>query len=239
MDRYHCWAVARHADVTVAVKEPGRYSSGSGVCLNDLMNTTMAGSSVLQTDPPQHTEFRRVLGRRLTPRALAGNSDGFLQRARALVDELLTRSTFDVVADFAKAFPISVVPDLLGCPADGRDHLLRWASAAFQATGPMNARTEAALPDLQEFLAYTTDLAAHQRLSPGGWGDQMLTEARNGEIDESALPLLLVDYLGPSIDTTINSLSTAILIRQSSGAMANGARGSELDRKHRRRSGAL
>ncbi|MEZ2389120.1 cytochrome P450 [bacterium RCC_150] len=210
MDKYDCWVLPRHREVKAGLEDHGTFSSGSGVCLNGMMNDTMAGSSALQSDPPAHTRLRRMLGSRLTPRALNAHKDAIQERADALVSALLDKGSFDVVADFSLSFPISVVPDLLGCPADGRDHLLKWASAAFQATGPMNERTSAALPALQEFLGYTNRLVDENLLSAGGWGDQMLQEARAGEIDEATLPLLLVDYLGPSIDTTTNALSVAI-----------------------------
>lgn len=209
MSRYECWILPRHREVFAALRDHGTFSSASGVSLNDLMNQATKGST-LCTDPPEHDHLRRILGTRLTPRALKGHKEDFLARARVLVDGLVAKGSFDTVADFASAFPLSVVPDLLGCPEDGREHLLTWAAAAFQAEGPMNERTEASLPALQEFIGYTSRLAANAELAPGSWGDQMLQEARAGEIDENLLPPLLVDYLGPSIDTTISALSTAI-----------------------------
>jgi cytochrome P450 len=209
MSRYDCWILPRYAEVFAALRNHGTFSSASGVSLFDTMNQATKGST-LCTDPPEHDQLRKILGSRLTPRALQGHKEDFQRRARVLVDELVEKGTFDAVADFASAFPLSVVPDLLGCPEDGREHLLAWASAAFQAMGPMNARTGASLPDLQEFIGYTTRLAATEDLTPGSWGDQMLQEARAGEIDEQLLPPLLVDYLGPSIDTTISALSTAV-----------------------------
>jgi cytochrome P450 len=196
--------------VFAALRDHDRFSSASGVGLNDVMNDATKGGSVLCTDPPEHDNLRRILGSRLTPRALRGHSEDFLRRAHLLADELVEKGSFDAVADFASAFPLSVVPDLLGVPYDGREHLLRWASAAFQAEGPMNERTQSSLPDLQEFLGYITGVAGEQKLASGSWGHQMLLEARAGEIDEKMLPPLLLDYLGPSIDTTISALSTAI-----------------------------
>jgi cytochrome P450 len=209
MSKYDCWVFPRYKEVFAALRDDESFSSASGVSLNEIMNQAIVGST-LCSDSPEHDKLRRILGLRLTPRALKGHRDDFHARARALVDSLIEKESCDVVADFSSAFPLSVVPDLLGCPADGREHLLKWASAAFQAMGPMNPRTEAALPNLQEFIGYTTRLAKQEDLAPGSWGDQMLQEARAGEIEEHLLPPLLIDYLGPSIDTTISALSTAI-----------------------------
>jgi len=210
MSRYNCWVLPRYAEVFAALRDHEGFSSGSGVALNDVMNQATKGGSVLCTDPPVHDHLRRILATRLTPRALRGHSEDFARRAHVLVDELVEKGSFDAVADFSSAFPLSVVPDLLGVPADGREHLLKWASAAFQAEGPMNERTQACLPDLQEFLGYIAGVVGEEKLAPGSWGDQMLLEARAGEIDEQMLTPLVLDYLGPSIDTTISALSTAI-----------------------------
>jgi cytochrome P450 len=210
MSRYDCWILPRYKEVFAALRDHERFSSASGVGLNDVMNEATKGGSVLCTDPPQHNHLRRILGSRLTARALRGHTEDFLQRAHRLVDQLIDKGSFDAVADFSSAFPLSVVPDLLGVPDDGREHLLKWASAAFQAEGPMNERAQSCLPDLQEFLGYITGVAGEEKLAPGSWGHQMLLEARAGEIDEEMLPPLLLDYLGPSIDTTISALSTAI-----------------------------
>jgi cytochrome P450 len=210
MSRYNCWILPRYAEVFAALRDHGTFSSASGVGLNDVMNDATKGGSSLCTDPPEHDQLRRILGRRLTARAVNAHTEDFQRRAGILVDELVEKESFDAVADFSSAFPLSVVPDLLGCPADGREHLLKWASAAFQAEGPMNERTQASLPDLQEFIGYVTELSVSANLSPGSWADQMLQEARAGEISDQLLPPLLIDYLGPSIDTTISALSTAI-----------------------------
>jgi cytochrome P450 len=209
MERYQWWALPRYDEVFSALRDHRRFSSASGVSLNDLMNEATRGS-ILCSDPPEHDRLRKILGTRLNARALEIHQEDFQRRADELIEQLVEKRSFDVVADFASAFPLSVVPDLLGCPADGRQHLLKWAAAAFQAEGPMNERTRASLPDLQEFLGYTTELATTGNLTPGSWGAQMLTEARAGQIEEKMLPPLLIDYLGPSIDTTISAFATAI-----------------------------
>jgi len=120
MSRYNCWVLPRYAEVFAALRDHEGFSSGSGVALNDVMNQATKGGSVLCTDPPVHDHLRRILATRLTPRALRGHSEDFARRAHLLVDELVEKGSFDAVADFSSAFPLSVVPDLLGVPADGR-----------------------------------------------------------------------------------------------------------------------
>src|SRR6202012_354240 len=46
---------------------------------------------------------------------------------------------------------------------------------------------------------------------PGGWrAGGVVAAARRGEIPEDVCPLVIVDYLGPSLDTTVSGLGNAV-----------------------------
>ena len=98
------------------------------------------------SDGDAHDRQREVIGRPLTPRALAELRPEVQALADDLVDRLVARGSFDAVADLAEVIPTTWVPDLLGWPAEGRADLLRWASDNFDALGPDNARCAAAGP---------------------------------------------------------------------------------------------
>lgn len=208
MTRYSCWVIPRWSDVDRALQDYKLFSSAQGINLNDPANAMQGG--VLVSEPPAHPVLRRVLGARLTPRSLRDLEPQFQLIANELVDELVEKQTFDAVADFSTRFPLSVVPDLLGCPPDDRDKLLVWAAGIFETAGPLNARAEAGFAVLQDLLGYVVQLVANGGMNPDGWWSDMLHKARENSIPEDALPLLLVDFLAPSMDTTINSLSTAL-----------------------------
>ena len=55
--------------------------------------------------------------------------------------------------------PTTWVPDLLGWPAEGRDHLVDWAAAQFDGLGPLNARAVAASDGILAMSAYAQQLA--------------------------------------------------------------------------------
>ncbi|MGW0041479.1 cytochrome P450 [Rhodococcus sp. NPDC003348] len=208
MRRHDCWAITRWADVHNALQDHAVFSSAHGINLNDLANSVQGG--VLVSEPPTHPVLRRVLGARLTPRSLRDLEPELQRLANELVDELVQKKTFDAVADFSTRFPLSVVPDLLGCPPDDRDKLLSWAAGSFETAGPLNARAEAGFAVLQDLLAYVTRLTHEGGMNSDGWWSDMLAKARENSIPEEGLPSLLVDFLAPSMDTTINSLSTAV-----------------------------
>lgn len=208
LESHAVWCLSRYRDVYDALHDHETFSA-QGIALTDDVNRMLIGNSVA-SDPPDHDRIRAITAPQLSNRALRGYQEHFREQAEKLVDELVARGSFDAVSDFAENFPISLVPDLLGWPVDGRAHLLDWAAAIFNAIGPMNKRTIAGLPALQEMGMFTHDVATTGKLAEGSWGAIMLEKARADEIAENLAPGLIIDYLAPSLDTTISALSSVL-----------------------------
>jgi cytochrome P450 len=211
MEQYQVYAVSRYQDVYDALHDHEGFSSGSGVALNEPLNQKMKGSALV-SDPPYHDHLRGIMGVPLTPKALRRHREMFQRLADELIDRLLERGSFDVVVNFAQLFPLSVVPDLLGWPAEGRDDFLAWASAGFNALGPMNARAQADIPTLQGMWGFMAEMAVPGRLRPGSWGADLVAAAEAGTLSKELLPAMIGDYLVPSLDTTVSALSSAMLL---------------------------
>lgn len=209
LSRYEVWVMARYAEVYAALHDHATFSSGSGVGLSEELNRVMAGGTI-GSDPPDHDRLRRVIGRELTPKALRQHQEHVRHKAAVLVEELVERGSFDAVPEFAQRFPVSMVPDLLGWPADETGNLLTWASAGFNALGPMNDRTMAGFPALQQLWEFLDQLATSRNLRPGSWGANLIAAVDAGEVEAGKLPVLLGDFLVPSLDTTVSALASAI-----------------------------
>ena len=104
--------------------------------------------------------------------------------------------------------PVTWVPDLLGWPEDGRDRLVEWAAANFDALGPLNARGEAAGAGILEMAPTRTrsprpSCRRHlRRTDPDA--------AARGEVEAGPCPMMIIDYLAPSLDTTISAIGNAV-----------------------------
>ncbi|MEU8258689.1 cytochrome P450 [Micromonospora inaquosa] len=209
LSRYQVWAMARHAEVYAALHDYETFSSGSGVGLSEELNRVMAGGTI-GSDPPDHDRLRRVIGRQLTPKALRQHQDHVQHKAKVLVEELVERGSFDAVPEFAQKFPVSMVPDLLGWPENETGNLLAWASAGFNALGPMNERTMSGFPVLKGLWEFLDQLATSRNLRSDSWGANLVAAVDSGEVEASKLSVLLGDFLVPSLDTTVSALASAI-----------------------------
>ena len=210
LPRNGLWAVGRFADVRAVLRDHRTFSSARGVAANAEVNDTAVGTTVT-SDPPEHTAMRGVVRTPLVPAALEAIALRIQAEADALIDRLVARGSFDAVADLARHLPLTIVSDLVGLPADGRASMLRWASATFDALGPMNARGRAALPDVLELRAYCQRPDTIDGLRPDGWAAALWKAAERGELPADKCPVMMRDYISPSLDTTI--LATASLIR--------------------------
>ncbi len=208
LDAHGVYAVTRYEDVRAVLADPGTFCSGQGVGLNDLVNELGRGTT-LMSDGEEHQRLRSVIGRPLTPKALAGMRTQARERATQLADRLVERRTFDAVPDLAEVLPTTWVPDLLGWPEEGRGELLEWAAATFNGLGPPNQRTVASASGILEMAAFATLVAASD-LPKGSMAAGILDAVTRGELSASQCPFAIIDYLGPSLDTTISGLGSAI-----------------------------
>ncbi len=209
LERYNAWVVARYDSVRTVLRDWRTFSSASGVALNDPLNTAMQGNT-LASDPPLHDLLRNVVASRMTAQALRPTKEMIDQRAEALVERLVAQQSFDAIQDLAQVLPLSIVPDFIGLPQEGREHMLEWAETTFDAFGPMNERCMHALKTAPEVFGYAKHLAATGNLEPGSFGAGIIEAERDGRITATQCPQLFTAYLVPSLDTTISAVGSAI-----------------------------
>lgn len=135
--RHRVFAVSRYAECKSVLLDDETFISGDGVGLNPVANKLGQGTT-LNSDGDEHTLKRSVLAHRLTPKAVRKMTSAIEEKAESIVENALRKQWVDGVDDLATALPMSIVPDLVGWPEDGRDDLLRWAGATFDALGPIN-----------------------------------------------------------------------------------------------------
>ncbi|MBK5305410.1 MAG: cytochrome P450 [Frankiaceae bacterium] len=206
---HEMYVLPRYADVRTALADAETFCSGKGVGLSPLFNEKAAGRNLLMTDGALHLKLRKLFAQDLTPRRLRRVQEQVDEQALRVADDVVRKRDIDAVADLARALPLTIVPDLIGWPEDGREHLLTWAGATFDLLGPMNARAQCAAPQAQEMFAFAAQTAEEGRMLPDSVGAAVVEAARRGEIEPDRASALLVGYLAPSLDTTISALGAA------------------------------
>ncbi|HEY4418860.1 MAG TPA: cytochrome P450 [Pseudonocardia sp.] len=209
LEQHGAFAVARYAEARAVLMDGDTFRSANGIALNEPANQAILGCT-LASDGDLHAQLRKVVAHRLTPRALRPMRELVTERADELVACLVERGSFDAVSDLARALPLSIVPDFIGWPQEGREHLLEWAGANFDSFGPMNARAQRAMPKCGEMAAYGAEIVRTGNVLPGSLGAGVLEARDQGEVTTEQCMMLMLDYLAPSLDTTISAVGSAV-----------------------------
>ena len=168
LERHKVYALPRYAECKAVLLDDATFLSGAGVGLNAVTNRFSRGTT-LNSDGAEHAERRNLVAHRLTPRALRAMQDQVDEQAERVVVDALARGRVDGVEELAMALPMSIVPDLIGWPQEGRERLLAWGAATFDALGPLNGQAiRGARPTLR-MLRYARTVAKHRTLQEGRW----------------------------------------------------------------------
>ncbi|MEW1951975.1 cytochrome P450 [Terrabacter sp. NPDC080008] len=86
--------------------------------------------SLLVTEPPDHTRYRKLVSRVFTARAVERLRSRTQQIATELLDRIDPKTPTDLVAAYCGLLPVTVIAEILGIPARDRDKVLRLGAAA-------------------------------------------------------------------------------------------------------------
>jgi cytochrome P450 len=169
---------------------------------------------LLTDDPPKHSGVRSVVASALSPAALSKMGEAFRADANALMAQIKARGEgveIDAVAELTQAFVYKALPDLLGLPEAGREHLSAFGNMVWATMGPMNAlfhETMAATG--QPVIDWATEACKRDNLLPGSLGMAMYEAADRGEITADEAYLLVGILLSAAADTTVITLANAV-----------------------------
>ncbi|WP_274915275.1 cytochrome P450 [Streptomyces sp. WZ-12] len=162
------WVLSRYADVLAAARDTARFSSAAGLTFTygerERLGITDAAPLVM-LDPPEHTDFRRLLTRGYTPRRVAAIEPDVRTFVRERLDRIADLpGGCDIVAELFKPLPSFVVGRYLGVPEADRARFDDWTHAIVEATtlgSPLAAATA-----VGELLGYFAELAERRRAEP-------------------------------------------------------------------------
>jgi cytochrome P450 len=139
----------------------------------DILEIMMQGveprDTMLSADPPEHTRFRSLVNRSLSPRRVARMEGTIHSVVDGLIDRFINRGETEFVAEFAMLVPLSVVSVALGVPESEIDNYKRWSIDSVKILAGRVTHEEQlvgaqASVDLQNFLASQVEDA---RINPG------------------------------------------------------------------------
>jgi cytochrome P450 len=153
------WALSRYRDVLDALHDPGTYCSRFGITLEQDNPLPM----LLTTDPPDHTELRRLVSRAFTPRRVADLEPEIRVLARDFLSGLVAKGEGDLVADYAARLPMDVIARMLGVPQHDEEQLRVWTNVLLERAEGVPDVTPAGVAAATHLYKYFCDFVADRR----------------------------------------------------------------------------
>ncbi|HKK53444.1 MAG TPA: cytochrome P450 [Myxococcota bacterium] len=169
------WAITKHADITEIGKRPDIFLNGPRLVIQHLEEEVSDfPATLIQMDPPKHGDFRQMVSRRFTPRALKKIHDPIEKIGRDIVQKLYERGDTgecDFVSEVSAPLPIAVIAWLLGVPESDWNMLFDWTNRTIGAGDPeyqVEGKTsrETVMEAQAELFGYFSKLVAERRANP-------------------------------------------------------------------------
>ncbi len=214
--------LTRYEDCVGVYRDPALWSSDKRIEFRPRFGDSPLyehhTTSVVFTDPPDHTRIRGLFQAAFTRRAL----ETLRPRIAALIEQYLDafedRGTMDVVEDFSFKLPIEVVCVMLGVPPEDRTLIRDWAVAILTALEPSldSEQLEHGNRSVEDFKAYLRGLIAHRRAHPAeGDSGEILGALMQAEQDGRSLSELellhqCIFMLNAGHETSTNMISHGV-----------------------------
>ncbi len=129
-----CWHVFRYDDVLKVISDYTLFSSERRLrrfprpaAENGEDGRPRGGRSIIAMDPPQHRQYRNLVSRAFTPRAIDRLRGRVATITQELLDEARVAGKMDFATEIAYPLPTIVIAEMLGVPTSDRPLFKRWA----------------------------------------------------------------------------------------------------------------
>jgi cytochrome P450 len=123
------WAVTRYDDLVNVHMDWQTYSSEIGaVSLEELDAEQLEiRKSMLEIDPPRHTQLRQICSKRFSARGVGKYEDWIREVAQGVLDRALKDDEpFDFVSEISRELPIRFLCSIFTVPQEDAPELIRW-----------------------------------------------------------------------------------------------------------------
>jgi cytochrome P450 len=205
------WAVTTHPEVASIGADPVRFCSSRGILTDEIGTSYDSPPTMMHTDPPQHTRYRRLVQPGFKPSMVRLMEAGVTDKARALVAPLPVGEVVDIVSALSIPYPLQVICELLGVDGEQWPRFYEWSEAVIPGESDRSAEERAGLQ--AEMWEYLIGVAEQRRAEPV---DDLVStlataESEGDQLSEAELAMFLIQLLVAGNETTRNLLSGGLV----------------------------
>lgn len=216
------WFVSRHSDVSAILRDARLSVADHNLAagpMRDQFEQLMADVPVklvtmMDSDPPDHTRLRSLVGKVFTPRSIAALEPMVTQHVDHALDRIADAGSVNLIDALAFPLPFAVISEMLGMPETDHKHVLELTEKLVIALEPVGD------PEVMKSIVHAEielagmmrEVIAWKRNNPG---DDLLTAMiqaeQDGDLlsdDELVAQVLLLYVAGHH--TTVNLIGNGV-----------------------------
>jgi cytochrome P450 len=212
------YAVTRYADIRHVHRDFATYSSeAGGTSLEDLEPDQIeARKSMIDTDPPRHTELRKLIARRFTSRAVMVWEQAVRTVCDRVLTEALPKGEFDFVHEISSEIPMQVFAEILGVAQEDRrlivemgDRILGNQDPEYaQPVEPAHRLLPFSSPVAREMFEFGRKVADARKKNPR---DDIITLLVNADLTQREFDVYFVLLATAGNETTRHTITHGLL----------------------------
>ena len=146
------WSLTRYEDIITYNRNFELLSSSRGIRLEDQSyEEYLARRTFQETDPPEHTHMRMLVGKAFSRRVIAEYEKTIRELCDEILDQSLPLGEFDAVKEIARQLPMRMLGQIIGVPDDDLDWLVTKGDELIAASDPEYASPLAMDDDSDEY----------------------------------------------------------------------------------------
>jgi cytochrome P450 family 142 subfamily A polypeptide 1 len=159
------WGISRYDDILEIEKAKDIFISSDREKGGYRPNLP-ADPAMIGIDDPLHTQRRKLVARRFTPKAVTRWEDHVRETVTALLDAVAERGEAEIVYELAAPLPAMMIGDLLGFPTEMWPKLMDWSERTILGGGGPRYATDDVIVAAAEFYTACGELYAEKRACP-------------------------------------------------------------------------
>jgi len=205
------WALTKHADVCSVETDHETFCARKGILVEEIGVDYDSPPTIMHTDPPEHTRYRRLVQPGFKPSAVRILDTVIRARTKELVDRLEPDRPLDVVSALAVPLPLQVISQMLGVPEEEWERCYEWSEAVIPGATDWPAEKRDRL--LGEMTEYLLEATKKRREHPS---EDILTGLAQASLDgdqlsDAELAMFLIQLLVAGNETTRNLISGGLV----------------------------
>jgi cytochrome P450 len=189
---YELWVITRHDDLVWLTRHHELFSSA--VFKNDRRPPYPAidesdlglyeyvrnyqGDQFIQHDRPEHLEMRRVMHGYFTPKSMEAWRPFVQAAVKELLDAAEEKGEMDIMRDLATPLPVLVIAQMMGVPAEERQHVRHLAEKLLYIGRGEYDRMKPLTEGMRGMIDYVSPLVDKRIVNPG---DDFISVLAKGE----------------------------------------------------------